>query len=89
MRDPKEQEMLLEAFVLSNRIDRARIALDLPEMKDTQRLSEILDYLVSRDDVEEYLRKLFNKEDEFIESLTPSERTIYFMAQEGDWPYDD
>ena len=55
MRDPKEQEMLLEAFVLSNRIDRARIALDLPEMKDTQRLSEILDYLVSRDEREAWL----------------------------------
>jgi len=89
MRDPKEQEMLLEAFVLSNRIDRARIAIDLPETKDTQRLSEILDYLVSRDDVEEHFRKVSKKEDEFIESLTPSERTFYFMAQEGGWPYDD
>ena len=55
MRDPKEQEMLLEAFVLSNRIDRARIAIDLPEMKDTQRLSEILDHLVSRDEREAWL----------------------------------
>ena len=59
MRDPKEQEMLLEAFVLSNRIDRARIAMDLPEAKDTQRLSEILDDLVSRDEREKWLDHLF------------------------------
>ena len=59
MRDPKEQEMLLEAFVLSNRIDRARIAMDFPEMNDTRRLSEILDRLVSRDEREKWLDHLF------------------------------
>lgn len=63
MRDPKEQEMLLEAFVLSNRIDRARIAMDFPEAKDTQRLSEILDDLVYRDEREKWLDHLFAAND--------------------------
>lgn len=63
MNNQTDQELLLEAFVLSNRIDRARIAGELPQMEDTQRLSEILERLVTREEREAWLDYMFSEND--------------------------
>ena len=63
MNNQTDQELLLEAFVLSNRIDRARIAGELPQMEDTQLLSEILERLVTREERESWLYYYMFSED--------------------------